>query len=122
MNKFHILIIVLFGFLLMPSAVIACEKSSDKHSFTKEMSSKMCNDDCCKKESHSKNKNQDGCSGKCNHSKCGCVSSCNTSISVVEWNIDTNRFNFSSAKQNFYNSETSISTGFTSLWLIPKIS
>jgi hypothetical protein len=36
-------------------------------------------------------------------------------------NFNRNVFNFISEKQNFYNSETSISSGFNSLWLIPKI-
>jgi hypothetical protein len=121
MNKFHILALVLFGFLLMPSSVFACEKNSVKQSSKKEISSKVCNEDCCKNDSHSKSKNN-GCGGKCNHSKCGCASSCNTSISITEWNSITNCFNFSSAKQNFYNYETNISSGFNSLWLIPKIS
>lgn len=122
MKIFHIFTLVLFGFLLMPSSTLACEKKSEKHSSTKEISSKMCcNDDCCKKDNHSKNKNHNGCGGKCNHSKCGCASPSNTSISITEWDINTNCFNFSSAKQNFYNNEASISSGFNSLWLIPKI-
>jgi hypothetical protein len=122
MNKFHILVIVLFGFLLVPSGVFACEKNSVKHSSRKEISSKTCNDDCCKKDGQSKSKNHEGCAGKCNHSKCGCASSCNTSVSITEWNSTINRFNFSSEKQKFYNYETNISSGFNSLWLIPKIS
>lgn len=116
MKNIHIFVFVLFGFLLMPSNTFACEKNS-----AKETSSKMCNDDCCKKDSHSKTKNHEGCGDKCSHSKCGCSSSWNTSVSITEWNIDTNRFNFSSEKQKFYNHETNISAGFNSLWLIPKI-
>jgi len=122
MNKFYILILILFGFLLMPSDVVACKMDSANHSSIKEISSKVCNEDCCKNDSHSKNRNNNGCGGKCNHSKCGCASSCNTSISIAEWNSTSNRFNFSSEKQNFYNHETTISSGFDSLWLIPKIS
>ena len=121
MNKFHILVIVLFGFLLIPNGVFACENNSSKHSSRKEISSKTCNEDCCKNDSHSKSKNHEGCGGKCNHSKCGCASSCNSSVSITEWDINTNRFNFSLAKQNFHNYETTISSGFNSLWLIPKI-
>jgi hypothetical protein len=107
----------------MPSISFACEMNSTKDSSQKEMSSK-CNDDCCKKDGHSKNKKNEGCDGKCNHSKCICTSSVfnNTTISITEWNIDSNRFNFAVAKQNFCNSETNISPGFNSLWLIPKIS
>ncbi|HEU4788269.1 MAG TPA: hypothetical protein VFS71_01125 [Flavobacterium sp.] len=122
MNKFITLLIVLFGFLLMPNVALACDNNLTKNSSKKEISTKMCDDDCCKNDSHSKSKNHNGCGGKCNHAKCACASSSNTSISITEWNIDTNRFNFSSEKQRFYNFETSISSGFNSLWLIPKIS
>ena len=38
MNKFHIFVIVLFGFLLMPSGTFACEKNSTKHTSRKEIS------------------------------------------------------------------------------------
>ena len=122
MNKFHILVILLFGFLVMPSGVFACEKGSVKHSSIKDISSKICNDDCCKKDGHSNSKNHEGCGGKCNHSKCGCASSCNTTVSINEWISTINLFNFSLGKQNFHNYETNISSGFNSLWLIPKIS
>lgn len=122
MNKFHIIIIVLFGFLLMPSSSFACENNSTKHSSTKETSSKTDKDDCCKNDNHSKTNNHEGCGGKCNHSKCNCTSSCNSSISINELKFYSNIFNFSSEKQKFYSYETSTSSGFNSLWLIPKIS
>lgn len=122
MNKFHILVIVLFGFLLMPSSVFACGNNSAKHTSGKEISSNKCNDDCCKKNDNSKTKNHEGCGGKCKHSGCKCASSCNTSNMIMEWNSIVNHFNFISTEQNFYNYETNISSGFNSLWLIPKIS
>lgn len=121
MYKFHFIVIVLFGFLLIPSSSYACENSSAKHSSRKETTSKMDKHDCCKNDNHSKTKNHEGCGGKCSHSKCGCASSCNTSISINELNFNSNIFNFFSRKQNFYSYETSISSGFNSLWLIPKI-
>ncbi|MFV8360989.1 hypothetical protein [Flavobacterium sp. LS1P3] len=121
MKKFHILLIVVVGLLLMPAVTFACENNSSKHSSSKETSSKIDKDDCCKDNSHSKTKNDKGCGGKCSHSKCGCASSCKTSVSINELNFNKNIFNFFSEKQNFYNYETSISSGFNSLWLIPKI-
>ena len=121
MKKFHILLIVLLGFFLMPTLTFACENNSSKDSSSKETSSKMDKDDCCKNDSHSKTKNHEGCGGKCSHSKCGCASTCNTSVSINELNFNRNIFNCVSEKQNFYNYETSISSGFNSLWLIPKI-
>jgi hypothetical protein len=122
MKKFHILLIVVLGFFLMPTVTFACGNNSEKHSCKKETSSKMDKDDCCKDDSHSKNKNHEGCGGKCSHSKCGCASSCNSSISINGLNLNNKIFNFSYEKQNFYNSEAFISSGFYSLWLIPKIS
>jgi hypothetical protein len=122
MKKFHILVIAIFGFLLMPSIIFACGNNSEKHSCKKETSSKMDKDDCCKDDSHSKTKNHDNCGGKCRHSKCGCVSSSNSFTSSNEININNKIFNFSYEKQNFCNSEAFISSGFYFLWLIPKIS
>ncbi len=122
MNKFRIIVIVLFGFLLMPSSSFACENNSTKHSATKETSSKIDKDDCCKSNHYSKTNDHEGCKGKCNHSKCVCIISCKTFITINELKFNSNPFNFSSEKQKFYNYETSISSGFNSLWLIPKIS
>ena len=121
MNKFFTVLIVLFGFLLMPSNAFACENNSVKHSPKKEVSSKKGNDDCCNKDGHSKSKQHNGCDSNCSRSKCACASSCHTSIVITEWNINDDLFNFSSEKQKFHNFQTSISSGFYSLWLIPKI-
>ena len=122
MNKFHILVIVLFGFLLMPSNSFACGNSSNKHSCKKEVSSKTDKEDCCKGDSHSKGKNSDGCAGKCGHSKCGCPATSNGFTIVYEIKFKNNTFDFSSEKQKNSHSETFISSGFYSIWLIPKIS
>ncbi|MFV8465801.1 hypothetical protein [Flavobacterium sp. LB1P62] len=123
MKKFHIFLIVVLGFFLAPTVTFACGNNSEKGSCNKETSSKTHKDDCfCSNDSHSKNKNHEGCGGKCGHSKCGCASSCNSSITINGLNLNNKIFNFSYEKQNFYNSETFISSGFYSLWLIPKIS
>lgn len=122
MKKFHILFIVVLGFFLMPTLTFACENNSLKHAISKETSSKINKDDCCKDDTPSKNKNHENCDDKCSHSKCSCASSCNSMFSISGWNLNNNVFNFSYKKQNFYNSETFISSGFYSLWLIPKIS
>lgn len=123
MNKFHILVIVLFGFLLMPSSSFACENNALKHSAKKETSSKMDKEDCCKNDNHSKTNDHEGCGKNCKHSKCGCATSCNScTVAINELKVNSNLFNFSSEKQKFHNYETSISSGFNSLWLIPKIS
>lgn len=122
MNKLHILIIVLFGFLLLPNNSFACGNNSKKDSCKKEVSSKNEKDDCCKNGVHSKAKNNDGCGRKCGHSKCGCPASGNSFTIAYEINIKNNSFDFSSEKQKNYHSETIVSSGFYSIWLIPKIS
>lgn len=124
MNRFHIILIVMLGFFLMPTDTFACGKKVADHSCTKKTStSDKDEDDCCSKKNHSGNKNHDGCGGKCGHSMCGCASVCNGGITFVN-QLEFKKITFSifSQKQKFYNSETSILTGFYSIWLIPKIS
>lgn len=118
MNKFHILVIVIFGLFLMPTATFACGSHSNKNSCNKETAANTEKMDCCKNDNHSKNKS---CNGKCGHSNC--VRSTTTSFSVVfsEVKFQTNNFDFSEKEQNYFNSEANLSSGFSSLWLIPKI-
>ncbi len=123
MKKFHILLVVLFGFLLMPMVASACGNHSEKRSCcNKETSSTTDQDGCCKNYNHSKNKKPYGCGGKCGHSKCSCSFTTSAFSTPFEVNIKTNVFDFSNEKQKFYQSETFISSGFHSLWFIPKIS
>lgn len=120
MNKFFTLLIVLFGFLLIPSGAFACDNNSAKHSSKKEISSKICDSDCCKKNDHSQNNNHHACNGKCGHSNC-VTASLQYSAVFFEMKFYHNDLYFSQKEQNFYNNETNISSGFNSLWLIPKI-
>jgi hypothetical protein len=123
MKRFYILLIVVLGFFLMPTATFACENHSKKGFCNKETSSKTDRDDCCCSDSnHSKNSNHSNCGGKCGHPKCACPSTNTSFIVAYELNIKNKKFVFSSEKQKFYNLETFISSGFYSLWLIPKIS
>ncbi|MEY3499846.1 MAG: hypothetical protein RL308_1515 [Bacteroidota bacterium] len=121
MNKFHILVIVILGFFLMPTETFACASNSEKNSCNKETSANTEKMDCCKNDNHSKNKNNEGCNGKCGHSNCVTTS---TQFSVVFFEIQFNNsnFSFSDKKSNYFNSEDNLSSGFSSLWLIPKIS
>ncbi len=121
MNKFHILVIVLLGFFLMPTVTFACGGHSEKNSCNKETSASTEKMDCCKNDNHSKNKNHDGCNGKCGHSNCVTTS---TQFSAVFFEIkfNNNNFDFSEKNQNYFNSKANLSSGFCSLWLIPKIS
>lgn len=123
MNRSRIILIVILGFFLMPTMTFACEKIVINHSCTKETSKSTKEDDCCSKTNHSGDKDHDGCGGKCGHSRCGCASVCSGGITFLHdlefKNITIGVF---SLKQKFHNAETSILSGFYSIWLIPKIS
>ena len=120
MKTIHLLVLVILGIFLMPTPTFACGGNSKKHSCTKEMSSGMDKKDCC--ESHSKSKNHDGCNGKCGQALCSTPVVNIGIFSYLQLEIKNNSFNFSTKKQKFYQSETFTSDGYSSIWLIPKIS
>ena len=120
-KRLHILIIILtFGFFMSPTMSYACGTKTEKSCCKKETTSKTEKKDCCNSK-NSKDKNN-GCGGKCGHSDCTSSTTVNFSIiSVYEINFKNNSFDFSTEKSKFYNSKTFISSGFYSVWLIPKI-
>lgn len=117
----HIIsIILLLGFFL-PTSSYACGTKTEKSCCKKEKAEKTEKKDCCNGK-HSKEKDN-SCGGKCGHSNCTSSSSVNFSIiSSYEINFKNISFDFSIEKSKFYNSKTFISSGFYSIWLIPKIS
>ena len=124
MKKHHYILIVLLGFILMPSSVMACGKSSEKHTCKKEISSSKTEKmSCCNNDSSSEKDNK-GCQGTCDHSKCDCYSICpSSSISFLpEIIFKINFHSYSSIeKVKFSYTTPSILDGFHSIWLIPKI-
>jgi len=123
-KRFHILIlIVTIGFFLIPSLSYSCKMKSEKSCCNKEMSSSSEKMDCCKKSNNSKTKDKEhegACNGKCGHSNCT-TSSVHFNVVFFEINYNSYNFNFSEKKQNYFNTESNLSSGFTSVWLIPKI-
>ncbi|CCB68966.1 hypothetical protein B0A58_14170 [Flavobacterium branchiophilum NBRC 15030 = ATCC 35035] len=121
MNKIHILVVALFGFLLMPSNSFACGTKTEKSCCKKETTSKTEKKDCCNNKQHSKDEDK-SCGGKCGHSNCTSSTTINFSlISSYEIEFKNNSFDFSAEKPKFHHSKTFISSGFTSVWLPPKI-
>lgn len=120
-KRLHIIIIILtLGFFFSPTLSYACGTKAEKSCCKKEITSKTEKKDCCNNK-HSKDKDK-SCGGKCGHSNCTSSTSINFSIiSSYEINFKNNSFNFSKEKSKFYHSKTFISSGFTSIWLIPKI-
>lgn len=103
----------------------ACGNSSEKMSCTEKSISKKettdsCQKDCCKK-THNSKKDQHGCSGKCDHAGCTTSGLQFSLITVYEFEFNNNLFNFSLEKATPYYKNISISDGFTSIWLPPKI-
>lgn len=124
-KKFHILLLVFtIGFFLIPMSTYSCEMKSKKACCNKEMSSSNTEKrDCCKNSNHSENKDKDhdgGCNGKCGHSNCT-TSTVQFSLAFFEIKFKNNNYDFSEKEQNYFNSETNLSSGFHSIWLIPKI-
>jgi len=124
MKKHHIILVVLLGIFFLPNSAVACSGGS-KHSCEKEISSTKKEKKSCCDNDDSKDKDHKGCGGNCGHSKCGCSSTCpSSSVSFLsEINFKVTMFSYSSiGKVKFLYATPSISDGFYSIWLIPKIS
>lgn len=107
----------------MPTEAFACSKDNsktEKSCCSKEKSeTKTEKKSCCDKDDHS----EKGCGGKCGHSNCTSASSANFSVVTFnDFEIKNNIYVVSDQKQSFFHNEVNISSGFHSLWLIPKIS
>ncbi|MBC5834357.1 hypothetical protein G6N05_07770 [Flavobacterium sp. F372] len=125
MKKYHYILIVLLGFILMPSSVMACGKSSEKHTCKKEISSSKTEKMSCCNNDASSEKDNKGCQGTCDHSDCSCSSTCSSTplnllLEVVFQNSTLNDSIIEKAKFSY--SSPSILDGFHSIWVIPKIS
>ena len=119
--KVHIFSIILaIGFFLLPNLNFACASKITRDCCNKEIAIKSDKKDCCSSK-NSKNKNN-SCDGKCGHSNCTTSSVSLNIILLNEIEFKNNNLDFSVERKNFYHSETFISSGFTSIWLIPKIS
>lgn len=113
------IVILTIGFFLLSGMAYACGNKSEKLCCKKEITSKSENKDCFKNK-HSKGKSK-SCDGKCGHSNCTTSSVTFSIISQNEIQFKNNSSDFSEEKSKFYHSETVISSGFTSVWLPPKI-
>lgn len=112
----------MLGIFMMPTLTYACETKAEKSCCKKESTTKTEKAACCKKDNPSKDKKEDGCGGKCTHTSCNCpVSHCSLTLVLLD-EIKPKSFYFENEKQKFHDVETFLSSGFHSLWLIPKIS
>jgi hypothetical protein len=113
--KFFIIIAVIFtGALFIPTTSYACHKQKSTHTQTSQKQNTT-KKSCCDKKADK------GCSGKCKHNSC-----CSTAttqfctITDVVFEIE-NPLIYSVKRTLFSGYKTEILSGFTSLWLLPKI-
>nr|WP_315222952.1 hypothetical protein [uncultured Flavobacterium sp.] len=126
LKRIYILFFVLaLGFSLMPNMSFACEKKSEKKSCEQKMTSSeektaACKKECCT-QNHDSDKDQHGCNGKCDHTNCTTTATLFSLVTENKFEFTNNLFNFSSEKSVSYHKTASISAGFPSIWLLPKI-
>lgn len=121
MKKIFLLLLFILGFLLMPNNAMACKNKSLKSTSHKEMSPKKVKEHSCCKSSYSKNKKHNCDGGKCAHTKCTCTSSCSLFLFFSEGSTSAASGEIAITKQKFPNFQNLLSSGYGSLWLIPKI-
>ncbi len=121
-NIFHIaFLLFVIGIFLVPMQTYACESHSTntEKSCCKKKSSSHEKKDCCKNKQS--DKKDTSCNGKCGHANC-LISSIHISlISFQEIEFKNNIVYFSYEKSKFHSFKTVISSGFSSVWLPPKI-
>ncbi len=125
------LCIVLISFLLVPDTAMACVKMKSKktccsiESVKERTASSTCcaakevsSDSCCGSDSK-------GCDDSCDNGSCSCFATCSvTAVSFIStFDDDYHPLVFPGYKKiKFLYTTPSLSEGFSSIWLIPKIS
>lgn len=116
MNRFSVILLFLFGLFMAPATTYACGKGAS-HACEKER--KVDNDSCCGKKA------PDGqpCKGKCGNKSCGCPTAAGAAASLVTDTDFEIPFKKIFLQENgFSYAAPSVSGGFFTIWLIPKIS
>lgn len=117
---FKIIIILTIGFVMLPAPNYACGTKTQKSCCEKVKTENLDKKKCCNNKSS--NDTENSCGGKCGHSNCTSSTSLNfTVIGSHEFNIKDILFDFSTEKLKFYHLKTITSSGFYSIWGIPKI-
>ncbi|CAM3445216.1 4Fe-4S ferredoxin-type domain-containing protein [Flavobacterium longum] len=116
MKKWHFILLLVAVFAFAPSEALACGKSCKK-----ETSAPKKEKSCCGSGDHSK-RDHSGCNGKCGNSSCvnPVAPSFANITSAIEF--DVNRFETTIEKPQFSYIQPRLSSGYYTIWLIPKIS
>lgn len=107
----------MIGFYLLPINTNACETKTEKSCCKKEITTSTNKKKCCEKSSDDKD-----CEGKCGKSTC--TVSASSYVAIIPFNEEIKSINLSILlqKKSFIDIETTISSGFYSIWLPPVIS
>jgi hypothetical protein len=108
-----------FTLCLSQNSAFACGgKKPCKKEMSKTQEKDCCGDSCGNHENGSHN----GCNGKCGHSSCVNLIVYTALNSISTFSIHPDRVVFSTEKASFYYTSSRLSTGYYTIWLIPKIS
>ena len=120
MHKSTFILYLLLGFFMMSVNSYACEKHAKMNQPKTESTSSASKKGCCSEKSGDKK----ACDGKCGHSGCTCASGCSsfssTKVSYLFIPFNLIDFSFHTLVKTNHNTP-SLSDGFSSIWLIPKI-
>ncbi len=105
----------------MSDTTFACGSKSKRDHFAIEMSSAKSKKDCCDAVAGHKDKKHHCCNNNCKDSKCTCAPSASVFLVFNVPALQTVDSDFYNKNQKFNHPETSVSSGFSSLYLIPKI-
>lgn len=117
----YIALLTLTGFLLTPTDTYACGAKSEKteNTCSKQSDTEKENKDCCNTGTEHCDKHGKHCEGKCGNPDCHCPTICtNFTVSAFAQFLMTKVI---LSKLKFFYQEAFYSSGFTSIWLPPKI-
>lgn len=118
-KQFYIVLLIVLGFVLNPAISYACgiiSQEVEKACCTIGSSSAM---DCCSKGLDNHSKQGEGCGDSCSSASCQCPTFSLTS-QLLDSNIDNTLLPTYHSNSFFYENALT-STGFTRIWLPPKI-
>lgn len=119
MKHFYFFVLLFLGIFLISGNAYACGSTyKNDHSTIKRASAK-CEKECC--TANHKDKKHDCCHHSCKNSKCICAPPSSVFLVGSETFLQAGNYDFRNKKHQFNYPETSISSGFSSLYLKPKI-
>ncbi len=115
----YFILFILFAFCLPQNSAFACNGKNSCKKEISETKEKDCCDESCRNHENGEHK---GCNGKCGHSSCVNPIVYTVLNNSPAFSIYTNQIVFSTEKASFYYTQSRLSAGFYTVWLIPKIS